>query len=248
MDDNIDFEVGRFALRTFLMYNGKPESLCANTLGRGNWVQGVCEANCYSHLFERGRYPRPSMRYVRSRLTGRIIDVVCEPSEPKPNNHPAPDISCTCGIYGSLSLEHLQGQYRGARDLVAVIAAEGNTVVGTHGLRTERARVVAFWQRYETPGEGTPLGELFVSSSFSVLDRKPPDPYSYSSCRPLGLIKRNPQPVGGAVERYFPGAQRFDCCEEMVAKYGLDVDAPAGTARNPFTSQVDFWREGEKKT
>jgi hypothetical protein len=62
------------------------------------------------------------------------------------SDHKTPEPSCTCGVYGALDLDVLCSQYPDlARDLVAVIAAEGITIVGDKGLRTEAARVVAYW-------------------------------------------------------------------------------------------------------
>lgn len=50
-----------------------------------------------------------------------------------------------CGIYGSLSYGDLVLQFPGpASGIIAVIAAEGDTIIGTRGLRTAYARVVAY--------------------------------------------------------------------------------------------------------
>jgi hypothetical protein len=62
------------------------------------------------------------------------------------HKHKAPHQRCSCGIYGTLTLEHLMRQFSGyATQLVAVIAAEGTTIIGDVGLRTAAARVVAYW-------------------------------------------------------------------------------------------------------
>jgi hypothetical protein len=59
--------------------------------------------------------------------------------------HEAPDSSCDCGIYASLYLDFLKRHYDHLTSaMVAVIAAEGLTFVGSRGLRTARARVVAY--------------------------------------------------------------------------------------------------------
>ena len=59
-------------------------------------------------------------------------------------DHEAPAPGCRCGIYGALSLQTLYSQYpKAASRIVAVIAAEGKTMLGTVGLRTAAARVVA---------------------------------------------------------------------------------------------------------
>ncbi|RAV17500.1 hypothetical protein DQP57_00300 [Mycobacterium colombiense] len=60
--------------------------------------------------------------------------------------HEAPGEGCHCGIYATLSLECLNKQYGdSAQHVVAVVAAEGQTIIGTKGFRTQYARVVAYW-------------------------------------------------------------------------------------------------------
>lgn len=60
--------------------------------------------------------------------------------------HPPPGEHCGCGVYGTLSLSELRlfGPTC-IQDIVTVIAAEGRTIIGPKGLRTECARVVAYW-------------------------------------------------------------------------------------------------------
>lgn len=61
-------------------------------------------------------------------------------------HHVAPVDDCTCGIYAATSLQALHEQYRRpAQRIVAVIAAEGPTIIGERGMRTSAARVVAYW-------------------------------------------------------------------------------------------------------
>jgi hypothetical protein len=61
-------------------------------------------------------------------------------------DHEPPSEGCSCGIYGTLGLLSLMRQYGlYAQDIVAVIAAEGVTIIGGTGLRTAAARVVAYW-------------------------------------------------------------------------------------------------------
>jgi hypothetical protein len=81
----------------------------------GHWENGTCVAQC-----------------VRT----------AEDEEP----HEAPAAGCSCGIYGTLSLGALFDQYAEfACRIIAVIAAEHTTFIGTVGLRTAAARVVAYW-------------------------------------------------------------------------------------------------------
>lgn len=61
-------------------------------------------------------------------------------------DHLSPALRCNCGVYGTLSLEHLMRQYpEHATHLVCVIAAEGATILGSRGLRTAAARILAYW-------------------------------------------------------------------------------------------------------
>jgi hypothetical protein len=84
--------------------------------GAGHWQDGVCEAVCL------------------------------RPTGDDAAGHEAPAPQCDCGIYGALTLATLFGQYpECASRIVAVIAAEGVTFLGTVGLRTAAARVVAYW-------------------------------------------------------------------------------------------------------
>lgn len=71
---------------------------------------------------------------------------VCEARCAHGHDHTAPDETCTCGIYGATSLGSLRSQFPDlAAGIVAVIAAEGTTIIGSAGLRTSAARVVAYW-------------------------------------------------------------------------------------------------------
>lgn len=60
--------------------------------------------------------------------------------------HDVPADDCTCGVYAATNLTGLLEQYPGlAHQIVAVIAAEGQTIIGDRGMRTAAARVVAYW-------------------------------------------------------------------------------------------------------
>jgi len=60
--------------------------------------------------------------------------------------HKSPHEKCDCGIYGCFTLDKLAEYGAGPMQvLVAVIAAQGKTIIGDYGLRTEAARVVAYW-------------------------------------------------------------------------------------------------------
>lgn len=133
MGEVIDLEVGRFALRTFRYsrdnhaiypmrsFSGVPRpalDVC--------WTDGTCEAQC--------------LRFRLDMLGIWHLESKC--NEPPGDN-------CECGIYGSLSLDDLKRMYGWYVDqLVCVFAPEGKTIIGSRGLRTERARVVAYCTHY----------------------------------------------------------------------------------------------------
>lgn len=73
---------------------------------------------------------------------GGVCEAICMAG----NRHASPHEGCSCGIYGTLSLGALRRQYPDhANDLVAVMAAEGDTIIGGTGLQTAYARIVAYW-------------------------------------------------------------------------------------------------------
>lgn len=84
-----------------------------------------------------------------SHWKGGVCTAVCLAATRRP--HRVPDSYCVCGIYGTLSLTELR-QFGPTciQDIVTVIAAEGHTIIGPRGLRTERARVIAYWTPVRT--------------------------------------------------------------------------------------------------
>lgn len=57
-----------------------------------------------------------------------------------------PGFDCNCGLFGSVTMDHLMSTYKEhAAKGIAVIAAEGMTLIGDTGLRTSAARIVAYW-------------------------------------------------------------------------------------------------------
>jgi hypothetical protein len=87
--------------------------------------------------------------------TGHWIEGACIARCTQDPEHVAPPVDgCHCGIYGAHTLTALRRQYgEQASRLVCVVAAEGATVIGSTGLRTAAARVVAFWV---TESSGSP--------------------------------------------------------------------------------------------
>ncbi|EIU51611.1 MULTISPECIES: hypothetical protein [Mycobacteriaceae] len=119
-DETSDIEVGRYAVRTFSIDRR-----------RGTLVP----VSIASHLDSIG---------VDSRAVWE--DGVCVARCAHGHNHPAPSDDCSCGIYGATSLASLHSQFPDlVASIVAVIAAEGPTIIGNAGLRTSAARVVAYW-------------------------------------------------------------------------------------------------------
>ena len=158
-----DVEVGRFALRTFalryirvtdpaLRYTGwetvtdlvqrfgwweeGPNAVVKvwaspSYAKDGDWEDGTCTATC-------SRGPQVNRKLRQNKLGQNVYTHEAA--------HQVPDMDCSCGIYGSLSYADLIHQYkRNAHNIVAVVAAEGATVIGDRGLRTAFARVVAYW-------------------------------------------------------------------------------------------------------
>lgn len=115
-----DIEVGRYAARTF-------------TVDRGRGV--LMPASIAAHLDSSG---------VDSHTVWQ--GGVCLARCAHGYDHAAPDGDCSCGIYGATTLASLRSQFPDlAAWIVAVIAAEGPTIIGSAGLRTSAARVVAWW-------------------------------------------------------------------------------------------------------
>lgn len=139
---DVDLEVGRHGLRTFSVVPSSILSVEIRSMfgieqtdkdkekflgpvfvnSSREWITGTCVARCYA-----------AQGYTPS----------CDVSW---GNHLPPSEKCKCGIYATLSLNHLQEQYpEQTSNVVAIVAAEGQTIIGTKGFRTARATVVAYW-------------------------------------------------------------------------------------------------------
>lgn len=111
---------------------GKPMELCSTAMQGSYWKDGVCEAVC--------RIPVNAHKNLLIELAALTTGV--EPVY----GHQAPQEDCHCGIYAAHTLQVLRDQFIGyVDDIVAVVAAEGQTIIGDKGFRTQRARVVAYW-------------------------------------------------------------------------------------------------------
>lgn len=124
-DTTSDFEVARYGLRTFKASLNVGGLHSVAVTGR-HWENGTCEAKCLKN--------DPLLQGYGGGTA--------------PRKHVSPHRDCTCGIYASLSWGHLYHQYPGWTLLnTAVIAAEGQTIIGSRGFRTQFARVVGFWTK-----------------------------------------------------------------------------------------------------
>lgn len=136
---DVEVEIGRHALRTFVVQEGKLRSVVQPTY----WDSGAMVAEC---LRQREIPVRVSMDALPSRTAngyfsyGVATRMIPSPCDDTPGEH------CHCGLYGTVSLSPLIAQYGShARRSIAVIAAEGPTRIGSRGLRTSAARIVAYW-------------------------------------------------------------------------------------------------------
>lgn len=127
-----DIEIGRYGLRTFRLSGKGLHSLYKPT----TWHGGKAIAGCLSMGGTLGPLVA-TFSSVRDWNSGIPFE----------GGHAAPADSCTCGLYSCTTLQSLVRQYgeelKGSG--VAVVAAEGNTIVGEQGMRTAAARIVAYW-------------------------------------------------------------------------------------------------------
>jgi hypothetical protein len=173
----VALEYGRCALRTFT-YNLDYENFGSVSAYGNHWARGSCTARCLAGSVS--YYPFISPQ----------------------RDHDAPNEHCSCGVYGTLTLEHLVGQYpHEATAVVAVIAAEGQTIIGDLGLQTARATVVAYWLAHQTPP--------WTWLEYRALDI----PHQYD-----GL------PVVAA--RQFKDGRHFLRMEDMLREYGFPIPKP----------------------
>ncbi|OBJ26869.1 hypothetical protein [Mycobacterium colombiense] len=130
MTEAPDIEIARYALRTFALADAYFCDLDDDQIP-------------FSWRVLTGMY-----RASGDWLTGECL-ARCE----KGYAHEVPAAECECGIYGALCLASLRKQYPQASRLVAVIAAQYKTIIGSQGLRTSGARVVAYWCRPDAKAE-----------------------------------------------------------------------------------------------
>lgn len=122
--------IGKLGLRTFRVSEDGHLVSVVNS-GEGDfsdWVGGTCVATCP----QQASRPRP-----------RRGQAHCDP-------HSIPGDHCTCGVYSMHDPYQLECQYPLSKRLLAVVALEGQVIIGDYGSRAEAARVIAVWVR---PGE-----------------------------------------------------------------------------------------------
>lgn len=109
-----------------------PMELCSTSMSGSHWKHGVCEATC--------RVPQNAHQNL-------LIELAALTTGTEPvYGHQAPQEDCHCGIYAAHTLGVLTDQFpQYVCDIVTVVAAEGQTIIGSKGFRTQRARVVAYW-------------------------------------------------------------------------------------------------------
>jgi hypothetical protein len=119
-----DIEVGRHALRTFRIV--KKERRQFKTMKQSYKLRSVFKDYYWN--------------------SNGTIEAECLSVDIYDRHAPGMNENCHCGVYGSLNLDVLHTQYPDwTPQTVAVIAAEGPTLIGEKGLRTSAARIVAFW-------------------------------------------------------------------------------------------------------
>jgi hypothetical protein len=155
-----DIEIGRYALRTFNVYHGgKLRSLYNPVYWEGGTMIAECRKNGWDAIIH---------------LPGV----------------PSPVEGCSCGLYGTLTFEQLAKEYPEYASIgFAVIAAEGTTFVGTKGLRTAAARIVAYW--LPDPTETFSYAAGLAREAFGKLGE---DVTRYTTIREMLAAYNFPQP------------------------------------------------------
>ena len=149
---SMDIEVNRYALRTFICH---PQWGLKSLYREHYWDGGKAVAKCLGS----GR------RGIVSGWGGAPLD-----------DHQPPGQNCSCGIYATLTLDQLVREYsEWALRCVAVIAAEGETVIGPKGLRTAAARIVAYWASTRTERD--------------VFDKRAPEAKWFTRIEPMELYQ-----------------------------------------------------------
>lgn len=199
--DQPDIEVGRYALRTFqgTYSGGELRSLFQDH----TWDNGVAIAKC-----------------LKNKSKPKVVNWGGDDIFPVPEpEHDAPDENCECGLYGTLTLDHLLRDYRDrAAKCVVVFAAEGVTFIGNRGLRTAAARIVAYWTA--PPVAAVPDGpdELGMGPFWRAGVGYLHQPAQSEIGEVLKVLK---DPVRDTFATQCPDAKYFPDIHEMLKAYGF---------------------------
>jgi len=177
------------------------------------WEDGTCEATCGNSA---------------AKMVTWGGDVLSKTNQ----RHQPPDERCGCGIYAALSYADVLHQYRQhARHIVAVVAAEGVTIIGTRGLRTQFARVVAYWVDPGRPPRSMQRRRLWAPGRPVVVSRE----------GVVGdeLVDMEEPTYREVAALQFKDAQPFDDPQQMIEEYGLPLLPPAHASQSG-----GFWTGG----
>jgi hypothetical protein len=177
-----DIEVARYGFRTFRTWRHaetQEQKYFRSLYSADVWDNGTMEAKC------------------KREKTDPILSSIGV-------DHVSPHIDCTCGIYASLTYGSLIHQYREAGIFLAVIAAEGTTIIGSRGFRTQYARIVAWTTAHANYAEIARKQfkdarqffnkELMAEAYELPLFQKPPDDDSSSRCGVVSWWREGEQP------------------------------------------------------
>jgi hypothetical protein len=174
---DLNFEVGRKGLRTFAVEKGRLKSPMSPG-GPSYWDNGIAVAECRRWRDE----------------------------DDRENCTESPNENCRCGLYAMHTLDELFKQYgQWARQCVAVIACQGTTYIGTKGLKTASAQIIAYWTheqakvhlqvfRQQCPEAVgfTDIQEMLKTYGFPECDFKAAEPPRYDRPPPGYQVQMGP--------------------------------------------------------
>lgn len=125
-DVGLDLVVGMKSARTFCVAD--------------SWLSSIAVNVPNIHL-----EPANYVRSIQNAWRSSYATAICK------KNHPVPTKECTCGIYSFRTAQEVSKQYgyASAKSL-AVVAPNGLGVLGSRGLRSSGAAIVAMWLSKET--------------------------------------------------------------------------------------------------
>lgn len=162
--------------------------------------------------------------------------------------HEAPDKNCNCGIYALDDLADLYEQYRyHTMCVVAVVSASGRTFEHRSGIKTQHARVVAYWVLDHVSECMCRLCANQRIQMKSILPRTLiPQSVEYEGFLRTAPLLPNEEQDGvfsyvRCCETQFSDAKRFSEPDEMAVEYGLKASPVSEETPLKVTSRgVDF--------